>query len=414
MSKFSALSHKQKKTVVYGGLLIILLLAAGIFYLVYKLQEHARTFTFTADPAPGDFQAIYRYGRLGQEDYENITVDFSGMTNLAFNEIGNPSPRQENSPTSKKYGNLQLDLIYPRGSIYKMEGVDISLHTQPGAAGSEYILTLAGSETSTQVFTSLGDLQDYLSPYIYLGDQNFSTLSIITDAYRSDDATINMISDHIGLTQYGFPSDCEFIYTHQAAVGENGAGIENALIIQELCPPNQSAYFPGLLDSIGYMDKIDFFIKTDESAGSFPIIIDPNDSYAIITGSNIIESGENNAYLYIIDSAARIHLTAHNNYLTVTSLWADSGKPPEGRFAFPFADLQIANLAGQLGYGDEGQTVDDASELQITGGEKLRTSINMTLFDTDDQPVFSTFYARGLFEEIRLNGRRLIKITEEE
>ena len=142
----------------------------------------------------------------------------------------------------------------------------------------------------------------------------------------------------------------------QPAASDAGAGqTAQDFMLQELCPPNQAAYYAGLLDSIGYMDKIDFFIKTDDVTESFPIIIDPNDAYAIVTGNNLIQSDEINSYLFIIESASRIHLTAHNNFIRIGTNWPAAGSLSEGRLSFPDASLVIFNLPGALAYGKENQ-----------------------------------------------------------
>jgi hypothetical protein len=413
MSKFSTLSKKTRKAIVYGVLITVLLLAILTVYMVSKLEEQSRTFIFNAQPSTTtNVEMTYRYGVLDQEDYDDLTIDYSGLENLTFDEIDNSSPLQENSKISKEYGNLQLDFIYPRGSIYKIDGSSVSINSQYLGVDKKYYLNLVNTDSFTQVFNTYSELLTYLQPYIYMEDQNFSTLSIITDADRSNDSSIRLLSNGFGFTQYGFPSECEFTYSHKLVPVDTTNQNTQSFNIQEICPPNQAAYFPGLLDTVGYMDKIDYFITTDDASGSFPIIIDPNDAYAIITGNTIIESDEVNSYLFIIDSSSRVHLTAHNNFVRLSTNWSTLGKIPKGRSSFPRATLEMKNLTGELQYGKNLQLIETDSVLEIINGVEIRTYFNYIGADIGKITISSSYYVRGLFEEIVLNGRRLITIKE--
>jgi hypothetical protein len=413
MSKYSTLSKKTRKAIIYSGIILTLLILLLIFRLVLLAEERSRSFAFTADPSSNAaYQLTYRYDLLDQDDYDSLLIEFSGLENLTFDEVGNSSPQQENSKISKEYGNLQLDLIYPIGSIYKIEGSSITISDQYAGDVKKYSLTLVNTTSQTQVFDSYGDLLTYLEPYVYQKDQKLSTLSIITDAHRPDSSSIRILSNSIGLTQYGFPSGCKIAFADHIIPNDAAIQPPRVFNLQELCPPNQAAYYPGLLDTIGFMDKIDFFINTDDGSGSFPIIVDPNDAYAIVTGNNLIPSNEINSYLFIIDSASRIHLTAHNNFMRVSTYWSISGKIPVGRFSFPHASLEITNLPGNLLYGKYARDIDAASYLQIINGEKIRSSINSTLSDQDDKAFFSRLFVKGLFEAVNLNDRTIIKVDE--
>jgi hypothetical protein len=414
MTKFASLSKKTKKAIVYGVIIGILLIAFLIVRLVMLAEERSRTFIFTAEPSSsGGYQLNYQYGLLEQDDYDSLSIDISGLEYLSFDEVGNPSPQQENSRTSKDYGNLQLDLIYPIGSIYKIEGASVSITDQTIGDTKKYSLTWVDTESHTQTFNAYHELLAYLEPYLYQADQKLSTLSLITDSDHSDSSSIRLLSNGFGLTQYGFPSGCEIIYAQPAASTEGAGQIVPAFNLQELCPPNQAAYYPGLLDPIGYMDKIDFFIKTDDVTRSFPIIIDPNDTYAILTGNNLIQSDEINSYLFIIESASRIHLTAHNNFVRIGAKWSETSNPSEGRLSFPGASLVITNLPGALIYGKENQLIDASSTLKIIAGENVRTSLNAILAGQNGLPSLTRVYIKGLFAEIILNDRTIIKADED-
>jgi hypothetical protein len=412
MTKFTSLSKKNKKAIIYGVIIAVLLIAFLIVRLVMLAEERSRTFTFTADPSStGGYQLSFQYGLLEQEDYDSLSIDLSGLENLTFDEIGNPSPQQENSRISKEYGNLQLDLIYPIGSIYKIEAASVSINADATGSDKRYTLTV---NDIPQVFNSYSELVAYLKPYQYQEDQKLSTLSIITDSGHSESSSIRLLSNGFGLTQYGFPSGCEILYAQPAVSGAGSAATAQDLKLQELCPPNQTAYYAGLLDSIGYMDKIDFFIKTDDVTRSFPIIIDPTDAYAIVTGSNLIQSDEINSYLFIIESASRIHLTAHNNFVRIGTNWSETGNRSEGRLSFPDASLVISNLPGALVYGKENITIDAISTLKVIDGEKVRTSLNAILTDLNGNPSLTRVYIKGLFAEIILNDRTIIKADEDD
>jgi hypothetical protein len=412
MTKFTSLSKKTKKAIIYGVIIAVLLIAFLIVRLVMLAEERSRTFTFTADPSStGGYQLSFQYGLLEQEDYDSLSIDLSGLENLTFDEIGNPSPQQENSRISKEYGNLQLDLIYPIGSIYKIEAASVSINADATGSDKRYTLTV---NDIPQVFNSYSELVAYLKPYQYQEDQKLSTLSIITDSGHSESSSIRLLSNGFGLTQYGFPSGCEILYAQPAVSGAGSAATAQDLKLQELCPPNQTAYYAGLLDSIGYMDKIDFFIKTDDVTRSFPIIIDPTDAYAIVTGSNLIQSDEINSYLFIIESASRIHLTAHNNFVRIGTNWSETGNRSEGRLSFPDASLVISNLPGALVYGKENITIDAISTLKVIDGEKVRTSLNAILTDLNGNPSLTRVYIKGLFAEIILNDRTIIKADEDD
>lgn len=412
MKKYSSFSKKTKKAIIYGVIIGVLLIAFLIVRLVMLAEERSRTFTFTADTSTtSGYQLSYQYGLLDQEDYDSLSIDLSGLENLTFDETGNPSPRQENSRISKEYGNLQLDLIYPIGSIYQIEGASVSIDADSTGSDKRYTLTL---DDIPQVFNSYSELVAYLSPYLYQEDQKLSTLSIITDSAHSDRSSIRLLSNGFGLTQYGFPSGCEIIYTQPAAPAPDTGQTTQDFMLQELCPPNQSAYYAGLLDSIGYMDKIDFFIKTGNAAEAFPIIIDPNDAYAIVTGNKLIQSDEINSYLFIIESASRIHLTAHNNFVRIGSSWPATGNLSEGRLSFPNASLVAINLPGPLAYGKESQLIDAVSTLKVIDGEKVRTSLNAILTDPNGNPYRIRVFIKGLFSEIIQNDRTIIKADEDE
>jgi hypothetical protein len=415
MTKFSKLNNKNKKAIIYGSIIAILLIAFLIVRLVLLAEERSRTFTFTADPtATAGYQLTYRYDLLNQDDYDSLSIDFLSLENLTFDEAGNPSSQQENSRISKEYGNLQLDLIYPIGSIYKIVGSSITISDQYDGDVKKYSLTLVNTDSHTQIFNSYFELLAFLEPYLYQQDQKLSTLSLITDAHHSDSSSIRVLSNGFRLTQYGFPSGCEISYSDHNTPNNATDQTVQAFNLQELCPPNQAAYYPGLLDPIGFMDKIDFFINTDDDAGSFPIIIDPNDAYAIVTGNNIIQSDEINSYLFIIESASRIHLTAHNNFVRIGTTWSTSSGLPQGRLSFPHASLELSSLPGELFYGKVNRMIDATSNLQVSNGEKIRTSINTTIYDQNNIPFLSRLFVKGLFSEIILNDRRIIKAGEKD
>ena len=363
--------------------------------------------------AAAHYDVIFRYGELTQKDYDSLAIDFSGLENLTFDETGNPSPRQENSSISKKYGNLQIEFIYPKGSIYKFDGSPVSISDQYIGENKVYSLTIGDDESHTQILNSYQELLVYLQPYLYSDGPEISTFSMVTDAYGSDEASIRLSSGGMGFTQYGFPFACEIEFSYQGVPAD---GTETDLLsfdLQETCPPNQAAFFPGLLDSIGFMDKIDYFITTEGNPNAFPIIIDPHDAFVIFPG-NIIGTDETNSYLFIIDSATRIHLTAHNNYIHLSTDWTTFNALPTGRFSFPHATLEMMRLPGELLYGKQDRIIDSSSVLKIVDGRKFRLTINSTTNDPNDNPIILPFYAKGLFEEIILNDKRLIKISEDE
>jgi hypothetical protein len=414
MSKFSKLDKKSKKIIIYASIAGVLLIAFLVVRLVILVQERSRTFIFSADPtSTSGYQLSYQYGLLDQEDYESLSIDISYLENLTFDEIGNPSPRQENSKISKEYGNLQLDLIYPIGSIYQFDGSSVSITDQYIGDTKKYTLTWVDTQSHSQTFNAYHELVAYLEPYLVQEDQKLSTLSIISDADQSNTSSLRIFSNGFGLTQYGFPSGCEMAFSHLNPPDDSSDPTTQAFNLQEECPPNQAAFYPGLLDSIGFMDKIDFFITTDGYSGAFPIIIDPNDAFAIVTGNHLIQSDEINSFLFIINSASRIHLTAHNNFVRIGTNWSASSSLPESRLSFPHADLELMNLPGELLFGKDVQAIDADSDLQIIDGERIRTSLNATLFDQNESAYLSRLYMKGLFSEIILNDRTIIKINDE-
>jgi uncharacterized protein YqfB (UPF0267 family) len=414
MTKINTLNNNAKKAIVYGSIITFLLLVALIAYLVIKAEERSRSFTFTSDPATtANYETIYRYGELDQNDYESLSIDFSGLENLTFDEIGNPSAPQENSTLSKDYGNIQIEIIYPKGTIYRIEGSSVSISDRYTTDHKQYVLTLVNSDSVTRVFDSYAELLAYLEPYRYLDGPEMTTFSMVTDGYGSEDSSIRLLSGGFGFTQYGFPINCEIKYTNLQATQDSTIENANAFNLQEVCPPNQAAFYPGLLDTIGFMDKIDFFIAIDNNPDAFPLIIDPEDAFAFFPGDITIDSGEINSYLFIIDSSTRLHLTAHNNFVNISSSWPAVNHLPDGRFSFPHATVEMKDLTGALHYAKYDRVIDPSSILQIVDGTKIRISIYGTVLDANKNPFFTPFYAKGLFEEIILNDKTIIKAKKD-
>jgi hypothetical protein len=204
------------------------------------------------------------------------------------------------------------------------------------------------------------------------------------------------------------------VYTNQNASQDSAGGNSNGFNLQETCPPNQAAFYPGLLDTIGFMDKIDFFLAIDNNPETFPIIIDPENAYAFFPYDYTIGRDEINSYLFIIDSSTRLHLTAHNNFVNISSSWSPVNQLPGGHFSFPHATVEMKDLPGILLYsGKYDRLIESASILQIVDGTKIRAFINTTTLDADKISHWTPFFIKGLFQEIILDNRTIIKADED-
>ncbi|GEM_PF-6033689 len=414
MTKFSALSKRAKKAIVYAVIIGILLVALLVVYLVIKAEERSRSFNFTAESPAANYVTTFRYGELDQDDYETLSIDYSGLQNLTFDESGNPSPPQLNSNLSKEYGNIQIEVIYPQGAIYTIEGSSVSINDRYDADHRQYVLTLVNSDTVTRVFDTYQDLLTYLEPYRYSTGPEMATFSLVTDAYGAEASSLRLLSGGFGFTQYGFPIQCEITYANRLAPQDDGGGTVNSFKLQETCPPNQAAFYPGLLDTIGFMDKIDFFLAIDKNPEAFPIIIDPEFAYAFFPYDTTINRDEINSYLFIIDSSTRLHLTAHNNFVNISSSWSPSNHLPSGRLSFPHATVEIQDLPGTLLYsGKNERAIEPPSILQIVEGTRIRAYINTTTLGADKLPMWASFYLKGLFQEIILDDRTIIKAEKD-
>jgi hypothetical protein len=413
MSKFSSLSQNAKKAIIYAGCVLLLLVVYLIVRLILGAVEHSRSFTFTADPlGMAEFKVDFRYDELDQDDYETMDLGFLGLENILIDEIGNSSPYQGNSSISKNYGNIQIDFVYPTGAVYKIDGSVVSLRSYYTGDDKKYLLEVDGADNFTREFNSYPELLAYLQPYLVPDGYDLSPLSIVTDGYGSPESSIQLFSDNIGYTQYGFPSNCEIEYSVHNPSNENMPESLQSIALKEFCPPNQDTFFPGLLDNVGFIDKIDFFITTDEASGSYPIIIDPKDAYAFMSDNRIIDVSEINSYLFIIDSTSRIHVTAHNNYIRFSTDWSSNDKIPQGLFSFPHAIVELTSLPGQLHYGKTDRVVDAASTLEFYNGRKIRASIYSMILDPENNPYSAPFFVKGIFDEIILNDRTLIDLSE--
>jgi hypothetical protein len=131
-----------------------------------------------------------------------------------------------------------------------------------------------------------------------------------------------------------------------------------------------------------------------------------------MSDNRIIDVSEINSYLFIIDSTSRIHVTAHNNYIRFSTDWSLNDKIPQGLFSFPHATVELTSLSGQLHYGKTDRVVDAASTLEFYNGRKIRASIYSMMLDPENNPFSAPFFVKGIFDEIILNDRTLIDLSE--